>query len=265
MKADVTPQGQTAIGAASTRRTKAPTRRPAGQQDRRRLPGQHPVTVLIVGDGSGRQPERLVTVRSTHRVSQFATGRGTMSVPMTLTTAVSTSTAPTTAANERPIAVPPWLLRVNSYPEPIRARLARRGTATSGAAALAGQPVPGQLYAAGATMPGGPRRSLSGSPLEGEPRFGSRSGSCPSGVDPGSPSARCRASRPRHRTRSAGAVRHRGVVVAEGSGQPGHVYPAPAGLTATAANSMSLWRASHNCAPVAALYASVALPGLFPP
>ena len=75
---------------------------------------------------------------------------------------------------------------------------------------------------------GGPRRSLWISAGKGT-RFGSRPRSCSSSVDPGSPSARCRASRPRHRTRSADAVRHRGVVVVAGSASPGHVYPAPAG------------------------------------
>src|SRR6266508_738882 len=44
-----------------------------------------------------------LTIRSTHRVSQLPIGRGTMSVPMTLATAVSTNSAPTTAAAERPM------------------------------------------------------------------------------------------------------------------------------------------------------------------
>src|SRR5215472_5746909 len=41
------------------------------------------------------------TLRSTHRVSQLLTGRGTISVPMTLAHAVSTSAAPTAAATQR--------------------------------------------------------------------------------------------------------------------------------------------------------------------
>src|SRR5215831_18932824 len=43
------------------------------------------------------------TIRSTHTVSQLLTERGTMSVPTALYHAVSTSSAPTTAAAERPI------------------------------------------------------------------------------------------------------------------------------------------------------------------
>jgi hypothetical protein len=42
------------------------------------------------------------TARSAHRVSQLVMARGTISVPMTLAHAVSTSTAPAAAANERP-------------------------------------------------------------------------------------------------------------------------------------------------------------------
>src|SRR6266566_7202737 len=42
-----------------------------------------------------------VTIRSTHRVSQLLTARGTMSVPTTLAPAVSTSRPPATAAAER--------------------------------------------------------------------------------------------------------------------------------------------------------------------
>src|SRR5215471_11622131 len=41
------------------------------------------------------------TLRSTHRVSQLLTGRGTISVPMTLAHAVSTSAAPKAAATQR--------------------------------------------------------------------------------------------------------------------------------------------------------------------
>ena len=41
------------------------------------------------------------TIRSTQRVSQLLTGRGTISVPMTLVHAVSTSRPPATAATSR--------------------------------------------------------------------------------------------------------------------------------------------------------------------
>src|SRR6516164_954722 len=41
------------------------------------------------------------TITPTQRVSQLATERGTIKVPMTLTAAVSTSRAPTTAATSR--------------------------------------------------------------------------------------------------------------------------------------------------------------------
>src|SRR5690242_15626278 len=43
-----------------------------------------------------------LTIRSTHRVSQLLTGRGTISVPTALAHAVSTSKAPATAATNRP-------------------------------------------------------------------------------------------------------------------------------------------------------------------
>src|SRR5690348_12094763 len=43
-----------------------------------------------------------LTIRSTHRVSQLLTGRGTISVPTALAHAVSTSKAPATAATDRP-------------------------------------------------------------------------------------------------------------------------------------------------------------------
>src|SRR5215467_676127 len=41
------------------------------------------------------------TIRSTHRVSQLPTGRGTMTVPMTLLAPVRTSSPPMTAATTR--------------------------------------------------------------------------------------------------------------------------------------------------------------------
>src|SRR5438552_16140222 len=44
-----------------------------------------------------------LTTRSTQRVSQLLTGRGTISVPTALVHAVSTSNAPATAATERPM------------------------------------------------------------------------------------------------------------------------------------------------------------------
>ena len=42
------------------------------------------------------------TLRSTHRVSQLLTGRGTISVPTMLAHAVSTSAAPAAPATQRP-------------------------------------------------------------------------------------------------------------------------------------------------------------------
>src|SRR5262245_8904988 len=64
------------------------------------------------------------TLRSAHRVSQLLTGRGTISVPMMLAHAVSTSRPPATAATERPASGttmgPPQT--VGGYAEPTEAR-----------------------------------------------------------------------------------------------------------------------------------------------
>src|SRR5262249_24182849 len=65
----------------------------ASTRSRRRQPAMAPVA----------SRKARWTSRSTHKVSQFLTERGTISVPTALYHAVSTSNASTTAAAERPM------------------------------------------------------------------------------------------------------------------------------------------------------------------
>jgi predicted dehydrogenase len=65
-------------------------------------PAQAGGPMLDLGTYPAR-PNAPFTNRSTHRVSQLPTGRGTISVPITLPHTVRTSRPPTTAASQRPI------------------------------------------------------------------------------------------------------------------------------------------------------------------
>src|SRR5690242_8722738 len=86
-------------------------------------------------------PKAPLTIRSTQRVSQLLTGRGTISVPTALTHAVSTSKPPATAATDRPASG----TTINSPGDQIRRGLPGHSTVAtasraSGAANLPGTP-----------------------------------------------------------------------------------------------------------------------------
>jgi hypothetical protein len=71
------------------------------EQDDCRLACQDPVALPVTGHGPDDQPEEPFAPLATKRVSLLPDLRGTMTVPTTLTTVLSTSSAPAIAATSR--------------------------------------------------------------------------------------------------------------------------------------------------------------------